>query len=176
MAAEPKPGLVMILTGDGKGKTTSALGSALRAAGQGLSVLVIQFIKGGRSYGELAALENIPGVKIRPMGLGLIRKGEDQAPHREKARQAWQMALAEAASGAWDMLILDELFAAHNRGFVTLKELVDFVGQKPRELHLILTGRGCPEELAAKADMVTRMEPVKHHLKSGVKSRRGIEF
>ena len=176
MQSEPKPGLVLVLTGDGKGKTTSALGSALRAAGQGLKVLVIQFIKGGRSYGELASLEHVPGVEIRPMGLGLIRKQADLAPHREKAREAWETARTEAVSGDWDMLILDEIFAAHSRGFVGLEEITDLIGRKPAAMHLMLTGRNCPEEIIEKADTATRMEPVKHHLKSGVKTRRGIEF
>ena len=176
MASDPKPGLVMILTGDGKGKTTSALGAALRASGQGLKVLIVQFIKGGRNYGELTALAEVTGVEIRPMGLGLIRKQDDLAPHREKARQAWDLAREEAACGKWDMLILDEVFAALSRGFVGREELADLIGQKPRALHLILTGRGCPDELLAKADMVTRMEPVKHHLKGGIKARRGIEY
>jgi cob(I)alamin adenosyltransferase len=177
-AANDSPkGLVMIFTGQGKGKTTAALGAALRATGNGLKVLMIQFIKGGRSYGELVAAESLTGLEIRPRGLGLIgRGGGDLTPHRRAARAAWQEAGEELASGRWDMLILDEVFAALNRGFITREELSQFIHDRPAGPHLVLTGRDCPPELQREADLVTEMRAVKHHLESGCPAQEGIEF
>ena len=175
-AAKAKPGLVLIYTGPGKGKTTAALGSALRALGHGLRVLMIQFIKSPRGQGELEAAGHLPGLSIRPLGLGLIRPGDDPAPHRAAARQAWEMAREELASGAWEMLILDEVFAALSRGFIAPREMKDLLAARTPEMHLVLTGRDCPGEFMALADMVTEMEAIKHHLKAGRLAQEGIEF
>lgn len=173
--AETK-GLVMINTGRGKGKTTAALGQALRAAGQGLRVLIIQFIKGGSDYGELTGVGYLPGVEIRPTGLGLIKEGEDLEPHRRQARQGWDMARREVASGHWDMVILDEICVAMKRGFVELDEVIELIDHKPPALHLVLTGRYCPERLFGLADTVTVMDEVKHHMADGVEAQPGVEF
>ena len=169
-------GLVMINTGKGKGKTTAALGQALRAAGQGLRVLIIQFIKGGMDYGELAGIDFLPTVEIRPTGLGLIRDHADLEPHRVKARQGWDMACREVAGGGWDMVVLDEICMAMKRGFVELDEVVQLMEGKPPELHLVITGRYCPEALFGLADTVTVMDEVKHHLADGVDAQPGVEF
>jgi len=169
-------GLVMVFTGPGKGKTTAALGAALRAVGSGLRVLMIQFIKGGRRYGELDGAALVDGLEIRPMGLGLIGGRKDLAPHRRAARQAWQAARRELASGRWEMLILDEVFLALGRGFLERAELEELLGSRPPGVHLVLTGRGCPPELYGLADTVTEMAAVKHHLQAGCKAQAGIEF
>ncbi len=171
-----KPGLVLIYTGEGKGKTTAALGSALRAVGQGLRVLMIQFIKGGRSYGELEAAGQVAGLEIRPMGLGLIGRQKDLAPHHQAARRAWDAARRAVVEPAWDMVILDEVFLALSRGFLQAGEIAELIKGKPAGLHLVLTGRHCPPELFELADAVTEMRAVKHHLKAGIKSQPGIEY
>ena len=166
----------MVNTGPGKGKTTAALGAALRASGAGLKVLIIQFIKGKWRYGELEALKNLPGVEIRPMGLGLIKKDEDLAPHREAAQNALRSASLEAQSGAWDLLILDEVCYALRRGLVETDQVVRLLMEKPPALHLILTGRDCPPEVLEMATTITRFEQERHHLESGVEAQKGIEF
>ena len=168
-------GLVMINTGHGKGKTTAALGAVLRAAGQGFSALILQFIKSGGTYGELKGLDYLPGVEIRSLGEGLILDGELD-PHREAAFEAWDEARQEVLSGSWDLIVLDELCIAMKYGFVSLEEVVDLIKNKPQELILIITGRYCPEELFEYADTVTEMKAVKHHAKTGRKSQAGIEY
>lgn len=165
----------MINTGHGKGKTTAALGAVLRAVGQGLSVLILQFIKSGRGYGELEALSYLPGVEVRSLGLGLI--GDDElGPHREAALQAWDQAKEEVLSERWDLIVLDELCIALKYGFVTVEEVAGLIKDKPRELILIITGRHCPKELYDYADTVTEMKVIKHHMATGRESQAGIEY
>jgi cob(I)alamin adenosyltransferase len=166
----------MINTGPGKGKTTAALGAALRAAGQGLRVLIIQFIKGGSFYGELEALQKIPRIEIRPMGLGLIRGDADQDPHREAARLALDSARQEVTSGQWDLVVLDEICIALDYEFIEPGEVAAMIQARADELHLILTGRNCPEHVLALADTVSRIEDVRHHFASGVEAQPGIEY
>ncbi|KMY68223.1 hypothetical protein AAU61_00410 [Desulfocarbo indianensis] len=168
-------GVVMINTGHGKGKTTAALGAVLRAAGQGLSCLVLQFIKSDGGYGEIKSLSRLPGVETRSLGLGLMGKG-DLTPHREAARDAWRQAQDAVRSGAWDLIVLDELCIAMRHGFVSLEEVVELIKAKPAELILIITGRDCPPELFAHADAVTEMKMIKHHLNAGISSQAGVEY
>lgn len=169
-------GLVIIHTGPGKGKTTAALGMALRAAGQNLRVLILQFIKGGWRYGELEALERLPGIQIRALGLGLIGEDDDLTPHRRAARTAWDTAVQEVTQGPWDLVVLDELCVAMHRGFVSTEEVTRLIQQKPPHLHLVITGRHCPKELFAHADTVTVMQAVKHHHQAGIPAQPGVEF
>ena len=171
-----RQGLVMINTGNGKGKTTAALGAALRAAGQGLKVLILQFIKGGATYGELKGVGYLPGVEIRPLGLGLIGDDDDLAPHRDKARQGWDLARREVLAGDWDLVVLDELCVAMHYGFVSLEEVSALLRERPAELILVITGRYCPDALLAQADTVTRMQAVKHHMDQGLASQAGVEY
>ena len=171
-----RKGLVMINTGDGKGKTTAALGLTLRAAGHGWRILIIQFIKSGKGYSEMEMAGRLPGVEIRATGLGLILPGKDRAPHKAAARQGWVMAKAEVASGQWDLIILDEINIAMAMGFVQPAEVAELIKSKPPELHLVLTGRNCPPEIMELADMVTVMEPWRHHADNGVPAQKGVEF
>jgi cob(I)alamin adenosyltransferase len=169
-------GPVMINTGHGKGKTTAALGAVLRAAGRGLKVLVLQFLKEPGDYGELAGVGFLPGAEIRTRGLGLIEDGDDQGPHRAAAARAWREARREVLSGGWDLVVLDELCVALHFGFVPTEEVVELMHAKPPALILFITGRYCPEELFAHADTVTRMQAVKHHLGAGLESQPGVEY
>ena len=171
-----RTGLVMVNTGRGKGKTTAALGLALRAAGHGWRTLIIQFIKSGEGYGELKGLSYLPGVELRATGLGLIGDDDDLAPHRAKAREGWDMAVAEVTGGGWDLVILDEVNVAMKRGFITPAEVAGLIKAKPPRMHLVLTGRSCPEEVQDLADMVTVMQPKRHHAKAGVPAQEGVEF
>ncbi len=168
-------GLVMINTGHGKGKTTAALGAVLRAVGQGLSALILQFIKSGDGYGELEGLSYLPGVETHSLGLGLIGD-DDLGPHRDLALKAWDQAKREVLSRRWDLIVLDELCIAMKYGFVTVADVAGLIHDKPRELILIITGRYCPKELFEYADTVTEMKAVKHHLATGRESQAGIEY
>lgn len=172
-------GLVIVNTGNGKGKTTAALGMALRAWGQGLKVLVIQFIKGSWKYGELKAAERMgPDFVIRQMGEGFVKhaKGNAKADHQSAAREALAAARQEIMAGNWDMIILDEINYAVKFGLVTVSECLELTGLKSGRLHLVLTGRDVCPEIIDCADLVTEMREIKHHHKAGVKAQKGIEF
>ena len=169
-------GLLMVHTGDGKGKTTAALGLAVRAFGAGLRVLILQFIKGGQSYGELEALKKFyPQVQIKQCGLGFTSQG-DKSEHKKVAEETLQLARKEILSGDWDLIILDEINYAVKFNLISETEMLELVKLKPAELHLLFTGRDATENLIDCADLVTEMKLVKHPFQSGIKAQRGIEF
>ena len=166
----------MVHTGDGKGKTTAALGLALRAFGAGLRVLILQFIKGGQTYGELEALKNFsPQIQIKQCGLGFTSQG-DKVEHKKIAEETLQLAKKEILSGNWDLIILDEINYAVKFDLISETEMLELVKLKPRELHLLLTGRNATEKLIELADLVTEMKLIKHPFNAGIKAQRGIEF
>jgi cob(I)alamin adenosyltransferase len=172
-------GLVIVNTGNGKGKTTAALGMGFRAWGQGLRVLVIQFIKGNWKYGELKAAEKLaPDFVIRQMGEGFVKhvKSDGTADHQGAAAEALQMARDEITSGKWDMIILDEINYAVKFGLVTVGECLELISLKPAGMHLVLTGRDVREEVIDRADLVTEMREIKHPYKQGIKAQKGVEF
>ena len=170
-----RQGLVIVHTGDGKGKTTAALGLALRAWGSGLRVLILQFIKGGQRYGELEAIKALKGV--RECGLGFTRRDESRkVEHIAAAKEAIREAEQEIVSGAWDLIILDEINYAVKFGLLETEDVLRLVNEKPRNLHLVLTGRDAAPELVAVADLVTEMKLVKHPFQKGIKAQLGIEF
>ncbi|MEW6457688.1 MAG: cob(I)yrinic acid a,c-diamide adenosyltransferase [Bacillota bacterium] len=171
-------GLVLVFTGDGKGKTTAALGLALRAWGQGMRVLVIQFIKGDVETGELKAAARLEGLEIRPLGAGFVYPGREKAldRHREAAVKALSAARAALEGRGHEMVVLDEIFCALNLGLVMVDEVLALLAQKPEDVHLVLTGRGAPPEILARADLVTEMRELKHHYRNGVGAQRGIEY
>ncbi|OPZ70881.1 MAG: Cob(I)yrinic acid a,c-diamide adenosyltransferase [Firmicutes bacterium ADurb.Bin456] len=179
MGAAKKKGLILVNTGNGKGKTTAALGMALRAWGQGMRVLILQFIKGGWKYGELKAAGKLaPNFEIRQMGEGFI-KGEDDSSldeHRLAARQAMEAAKREIAAGQYDLIVLDEILYALNYGLVGLEDVLEILNQKPERLHLVLTGRNAPPQIIERADLVTEMREVKHPFTEGVAAQKGIEY
>ena len=169
----------MVHTGDGKGKTTAALGLALRAFGAGLKVLILQFIKGGQTYGELEAIkilsENSPRIKILQGGKGFTSQGEI-SEHKKVAEETFELARKEIFSGDWDLIILDEINYAVKFNLISETEMLELVKSKPKNLHLLLTGRDAPENLIELADLVTEMKLVKHPFQAGIKAQRGIEF
>jgi len=170
-------GLVQVYTGDGKGKTSAALGLALRAVGRQLRVFVIQFIKGGFDYGELYVVKQLPNLELRAFGQG---KFVTQTPPSEKdvslAKEGFALAKRVVESGEYDVVILDEVNVALHLGLLTLGEVLDLVKAKPKHVELILTGRYAPKELIEIADLVTEMKEVKHPYTKGLKPRKGIEY
>ena len=169
-------GLVQVYTGDGKGKTTAAVGLAVRACGRGLSVCFIQFVKGGPESGELAALRRL-GVDVVRTGeqsSGLLRSGPTEAD-RAAAAEAWSRADAALRGGLYDLIVLDELHAALRHELVELDEVLAAIAARPSHVEVVTTGRGAPQALRDLADLVTEMVPEKHPYPD-VAARRGIEF
>lgn len=174
-----RQGLIIVHTGNGKGKTTAALGMGLRAWGQGMKVLVLQFIKGNWKYGELQAAEKMgPDFVIRQLGEGFVKdaKNGDMANHCSAATEALEVARLEITSGKWDMIILDEVNYAIKFGLVSLDTVLKLLDMKPLSLHLVLTGREANPAIIDRADLVTEMKEIKHPYKKGIKAQKGIEF
>lgn len=171
-------GLVMVNTGNGKGKTTAALGLSVRAWGEGMSVLILQFIKGGWKYGELKALEKLgERIKIIQCGKGFTKRDAEKFPeHRAEAQKTLERAREEIISGEWDLIVLDEINYAVKFGLVDEEQVIALIDEKPEKLHLLLTGRDVRASIIEKADMVTEMTLVKHHFQQGIKAQKGIEF
>jgi cob(I)alamin adenosyltransferase len=169
-------GRVIVNTGTGKGKTTAAFGTALRASGHGQKVAIIQFIKGDWNYGEVAALERCPNIEIRRVGSGFTWLAEDPAVPRSMAREAWDLSMELALSDRYELLVLDELSYAVTEGYVTADEILDLLARKPPRLSVIITGRDAPRELIEVADTVTEMRAVKHAFDDGAPARKGIEY
>lgn len=172
-------GLIVVHTGTGKGKTTAALGLGLRAWGQGLRVLVIQFIKGNWTYGELRAVEQLgANFVIRQLGEGFVRhsQGDERAMHLIAAAEALAAAQAAFSAGQCDLLILDEINYAIKFGLVTVEQVLELLAQKPSALHVVLTGRDAAPAIVDRADLVTEMREIKHHYQQGIRAQPGIEF
>ncbi len=170
-------GTVQVYTGDGKGKTTAALGLALRAWGHGARVLVIQFMKGRIDYGELAAARRLPGFDIEQYGREtFVDRDRPAEEDVALAREALARARQVIAENAYDLVILDEVNVAVDYGLVEAKEILDLVAARPPEMELVLTGRSAPAEFVEAADLVTEVREIKHHYREGVAARKGIEF
>jgi cob(I)alamin adenosyltransferase len=170
-------GLVIVLTGNGKGKTTSALGMALRASGQGLKVLILQFVKGGQFYGELKALQEVEGVEIRPLGMGMLLNSRYGLEiHRQKAMLALEEAREAIRSGMYQMIILDEILFTVQARLLAEEDILSLLREKPDNLHLVLTGRGATPAVIEAADTVTEMIDCKHQGPDLHGAVRGIEF
>lgn len=170
-------GQIQVYTGNGKGKTTAALGLALRACGRGLRVLMIQFMKGGGPYGEhLAAVELAPLFTIVPSGRpGWVKRPVPDPEDVNLARAAFARAETAVTGGEYDLVILDEINGAISLGLIPLEDVLRLMKRKPATLELVLTGRDAPQEVIAGADLVTEMTEVKHYYRAGVPSREGIE-
>jgi cob(I)alamin adenosyltransferase len=168
---------ILIFTGDGKGKTTAALGTAYRASGHGLRTCVIQFIKGNTTVGEVLAAAGDDDIEIHPMGLGFLPKDGQPAVarHRDAAQAAFGKAHEAIAGGCFGIVVLDEICLAVARGLIDHAQVADLLGRASPEMCLILTGRGASPELIALADTVTEMRPVKHALQAGRTAQQGVE-
>ena len=174
MAYKLNKGLIQIYTGTGKGKSTAALGQALRATGQGLKVIIIQFVKGIRT-GEHRFVSKYHPFKIVQMGKGdCFNKTTEKLALESK--KTLNYALEQMLSGKHDVIILDEIFIALKQGYILEKDILSLMQQKPKNVELIMTGRYAPKSIIRKADLVTDMQLIKHPFEEGIMGRKGIEF
>ena len=173
-------GLVIVFTGDGKGKTTAAIGMAVRASGHKMYVSIVQFIKNPAAVGEARAVERLaPEVDFISLGKGPVSEipgSATQSEHQQAAREALKLARLRMLAGSWDLLILDEINNAVHLGLLELTDIMELVKNKPAKLHLVLTGRNAHPDLIAAADLVTEMRAIKHPYDCGVPAQRGIDF
>jgi cob(I)alamin adenosyltransferase len=172
------PTRLLVFTGDGKGKTTAALGMALRAAGHGQPVLIVQFVKSDSTIGEMAIVARLPEVEIVQMGRGFLPKEDGPAmdSHRQAALAALAAAREALQSGRYRLVILDEVFIALRAGLLTSPGVIDALSVTKPGVCVVLTGRGAPAELLDLADTVTDMRCVKHAYQQGVAAQPGVEF
>lgn len=170
-------GLLIINTGLGKGKTTAALGLALRAAGNRMRTTLLQFVKRDEA-GEHRMLADLPGdrIDIQRLGTGFVTGSPPPAEAVEAARAALAEARRRLTGGRWDVVVLDEIFAALTAGLVTEDDILSLVTLRPPAVHLVLTGRAAPESLIDRADLVTEMRCIKHPHDHGIAAQEGIEF
>lgn len=171
-------GLVLVYTGDGKGKTTAALGLALRTLGHGDQVAVVQFIKGGWQPGEAKALELFgEALHWHALGEGFTWETQDRDRDRQLVQQAWEQSLAYLADASRKLVVLDEVNVALKLGYLGIEQVLAGLDLRPELTHVALTGRGAPPQLLERADLVTEMKLVRHPFREqGVKAQRGIEF
>ncbi len=180
MSGSKQKGLIIVYTGPGKGKTTASLGAAFRAVGQGMKVLMVQFIKGSWHYGELDAAKMLgeDKIKLLPMGRGFVKVGAEK-PDPEDVRlveQAWEFASEKMRSSEYDLVILDEINYAISYKMLDPDRVVEALRQKPEMVHVILTGRNAHPKIVEVADLVTEMREVKHPYQKGIEAQRGIDY
>jgi cob(I)alamin adenosyltransferase len=169
--------LVQVFTGNGRGKTSAALGSVLRATGQGLRVFIVFFMKGNYPYGEQKALSHIPNVAMAKFGFTeFVDPKNVKQEEKEEAQKALGAAREAMESGEYDLVVLDEVNIAAAWGLVDVPEVVELIHNKPQDVELILTGRYANERLIELADLVTEMVEVKHPYSEGITARRGFEY
>lgn len=169
-------GLVMVYTGSGKGKTTAAVGQAVRAAGHGYRVYMLHFMK-GRDYGEFLAAGRLPNLTIVRAGRDVFVNRENPAAvDVELARDGFKQAKQAIFSGEYDLVVLDEINVAVDYGLIAESDLFQLLADKPPRVDLILTGRGASPELIRRADMVSEILAIKHHFDCGIGGRKGIEY
>jgi cob(I)alamin adenosyltransferase len=177
LTQKPRKGLVQVFTGTGKGKTTAAVGAIVRAAGHGLKVSLISFMKGKYAYGEYRALSRLPGVKVKQFGL---RRFTDptrlKTAEKQQARAALEAAREAISGGNFDLVVLDEVNVAICYGLIDVDEVIGLIKNKPAHVELILTGRYAENRLLEAADLATEMVKVKHPFDKGITARKGIEY
>lgn len=175
-----KDGLVIVYTGKGKGKTTAALGIALRAVGHNYRICMIQFIKGSWHYGEMTSSKRLePEFELTAIGKGFVGIIDDNTPiekHKKIADEALRLSREKIRSENYDIVILDEINYAVNLGLVKLEDVLDIIKIRPPHVNLVLTGNYARDEIIDVADLVTEMKEIKHPFKSGVKAKKGIDF
>ncbi|PKM05493.1 MAG: cob(I)yrinic acid a,c-diamide adenosyltransferase [Gammaproteobacteria bacterium HGW-Gammaproteobacteria-6] len=175
--AQNEHGLLLVLTGNGKGKSSSAFGMAARSLGHGMQVGIVQFIKGARSTGEETFFRRFPEqVRYHVMGAGFTWETQDRQADIAKAEAAWAVAVELMSDAEVALVVLDELNIALKYGYLSLDQVLRDIGSRPLAQHVVVTGRGAPAELIEAADTVTEMGVVKHAFKSGIKAQKGVEF
>ena len=172
-----KKGLLIVHTGKGKGKSTAAMGLAMRAIGNEMKVGIVQFVKGVWETGERKVFEKFPDlVTIRAMGEGFSWETQDRQRDISAAKSAWEMSIKMMNNPAYNLIILDELNIPIRYGNLAINEIISVLKAKRNDLHVVITGRNAQPELIEIADLVTEMTQVKHPFRSGVKAQKGIEF
>lgn len=175
-----KDGLVIVYTGKGKGKTTAALGIALRAVGYQKKICMIQFIKGSWHYGEMDSSKRLePEFEMVAIGKGFVGIIDDKSSkedHEKIAKEAIKISIEKILSKNYDIVILDEINYAVNLGLISLNDVLNLIKIKPKELDLVLTGNYAKEEVIEQADLVTEMKQIKHPFQKGIKAKKGIDF
>ncbi|NDB32304.1 MAG: cob(I)yrinic acid a,c-diamide adenosyltransferase [Nitrososphaeria archaeon] len=173
-------GLVIVYTGKGKGKTTAALGMALRAIGHDYKICMIQFIKGSWHYGEMSSSKRLePEFELTAVGKGFVGILDDKTPkevHQKIAKEAVTIAKEKISSGKYNIIILDEINYAVNLGLVDVNDVLDLIKSKPENVTLVLTGNHVKEEIIDAADLVTEMKEIKHPFQKGIRAKKGIDF
>jgi cob(I)alamin adenosyltransferase len=177
---EKEVGLTIVYTGNGKGKTTAALGMCVRAAGYKKRVRILQFVKGSWKYGELSGIKLLSDfVEMEQVGegfVGIVDDDKEFSVHQKAARKGLELALEVMQSGRYDLVILDELNVAIDLGLVELSDVLDLVRKKPKKMHLVITGRNAPQELIEMADLVTDMTEIKHPYQKGILAQKGVDW
>jgi len=175
-----KNGLTIVYTGKGKGKTTAALGIALRATGYKKKICMIQFIKGSWHYGEMESSKRLePEFEMVAIGKGFVGIIDDKSPkedHQKIAKEAIKISNEKIQSGKYDIIILDEVNYAVNLNLISLADVLDLIKSKPQNVDLVLTGNYAKEEVIEAADLVTEMKEIKHPFQKGIKAKEGIDF
>lgn len=172
-----KKGLVMVYTGNGKGKTTAALGLAFRCLGHGKKVYMIQFMKGGGEYGEIQAARFFPNFTLVQRGMSsFVRKGTPRREDVELAEKGLELAREILKDGSYELVILDEINVAVSFGLLKESDVLELIDLKPEHVTMVLTGRYAPPGIIERADMVSEVMEVKHHYKQGITSQPGIEY
>jgi len=172
-------GVIHVYTGHGKGKTTASLGVALRAAGHGMKTVMVQFIKGSMCCGELDGYRNIPGFELHACGKGFVGGVSDKVPleeHKKAAEDALETAKKKMLSGKFDIIILDELNVALSLNLLRLEDAINFIKEKPENMHMIITGRNAHQKIMEMADLATEMKLVKHYFNNGRAAVKGIGY
>ena len=173
-------GLTIVYTGKGKGKTTAALGIALRATGYKKKICMIQFIKGSWHYGEMDSSKRLePEFEMVAIGKGFVGIIDDKSPktdHQKVAKEAIKISNEKIQSGKYDIVILDEINYAVNLNLISLEDVLDLINSKPQSVDLVLTGNYAKDEIIEVADLVTEMREIKHPFKQGIKAKEGIDF
>ncbi|MGI6038430.1 MAG: cob(I)yrinic acid a,c-diamide adenosyltransferase [Limnochordia bacterium] len=168
-------GLIHVYTGAGKGKTTAALGLAMRALGHGYRVAILGFCKHREDIGEEKLAQRLPDLFFRQFGSGCFIIGEPTEQDRQSAREGWLLA-QELLAGRYQLVILDEISHVINKGLLDVEEVISRLAARPAGVEVVLTGRDMPEQLVAQADVVTEMVEIKHPYQRGIQARRGIEY
>ncbi len=175
-SGKDRKGLIIVYTGEGKGKTSAALGGVIRAFGHGFRIKVFQFIKRAARSGEQKTLEKL-GIETESLGKGFTWKSKSVEDDIKLAQEGWKKVTDAILSDSFDLIILDELNYVMDYGFLKCDEVIEVFRKKPEHLHLIITGRGAPEELIEMADLVTEMRMIKHPFHSkGIKAQEGVEY
>jgi cob(I)alamin adenosyltransferase len=174
---EKRNGITLVLTGEGKGKSSSAFGIAFRAAGWNMRVVVIQFIKGKWKTGEQQAATRFKNIEWRALGDGFTWDTNNPEQDRATSREIWRLCQEKIRTRDYDIVVLDEINYVCHYGWISAQEIADFIRrEKPPWMHLILTGRGAPKELIEVADTVTEMKLIKHAFEQGINAEQGVEF